>query len=119
MSSTPLLPEVLVRANQFRHIRSCMTSHPFVQRTFYLPLGSDISPEIVAGRLLDNWIVNYGHPIIGTADGGSQLQSGFLRDLTHLLDCEDMGTVAWHSAANEIVANLRRQLKAFLMVQLT
>ncbi|KAA3670894.1 uncharacterized protein DEA37_0006525 [Paragonimus westermani] len=90
----------------------------FTRWPVVVPL-SDISSATVARAFLELWIANFGVPLIGTANRGSQFQSALFRSLTHPLGCEHIRTTAYHPASNGIVERFHRQLKTSLMAQST
>lgn len=72
----------------------------------------DISAETVARTIYAGWIARFGTPLRITSDQGRQFEADLFRELANLVGMKHLRTTAYHPAANGLVENSHRQLKA-------
>lgn len=82
-----------------------------------IPL-QQISAEIIAKSLYENWIVRFGCPGRITTDQGRQFESDLFINLAKLLGIEKIRTNSYHPQSNGLVERWHRSLKTALRARL-
>lgn len=78
---------------------------------------SDITAEIVAQALFDNWIARFGCPLRITTDQGRQFESKLFNSLMKKFGITRLRTTAYHPQSNGLVERWHRTMKAALMAR--
>lgn len=77
----------------------------------------DITAEIVAQALYNNWIVRFGCPLRITTDQGRQFESALFNGLMKKFGISRLRTTAYHPQSNGQVERWHRTMKAALMAR--
>lgn len=79
----------------------------------------EITAEVVAKAIYEQWISRFGCPQTITTDQGRQFESQLFTYLTRIMGIEKTRTTPYHPQANGIVERWHRSLKAALKARLS
>ncbi|BHF66795.1 hypothetical protein SprV_0200981700 [Sparganum proliferum] len=85
----------------------------FTRRPEAIPL-PDVAAPTVVKAFLSRWVAIFGALSTTTTDRGAQIESNLFQSLPSFLGCTRIRITAYHSAANMMIEQFHRQLKAFL-----
>ncbi|BHF70471.1 hypothetical protein SprV_0301352200 [Sparganum proliferum] len=98
-------------SNGCSYLLTCVDRFTWWPEAIPLP---DIAAPTVVKAFLSRWVATFGAPATITTDRGAQFESHLFQSLLSFLGCTRIRTTAYHPAANGMVEQFHRQLKASL-----